>query len=53
MNIGIKHKFIGIIIIMLIVLAVVMFADVIVPTISSTPIRFDITQPPVNTNLYP
>lgn len=39
-----EKKFIGIIIILFIVLIVVMFGDVIVPTLSSTPIRFDVSE---------
>lgn len=51
MNELMKKKLLGILIISFILIAVVMFADIIVPTLSSTPVRFDITEPTVNTNL--
>ena len=51
MDLEMKRKLLGILIITFIILAVVMFADLIVPTVTSTPIRFDISEPTVNTNL--
>ncbi len=47
-----KNLYIGIGIILFIILIVVFFADVIVPTISSTPIRFDVSEG-VNINVDP
>jgi len=47
-----EKKFIGIIIILFIVLIVVMFGDIIVPTLSSTPIRFDVSEG-ININVDP
>lgn len=47
-----RNLFIGILIITFIVLLVVFFADVIVPTISSTPIRFDVSEG-ININVDP
>ena len=47
-----RNLYIGIIILLLIFLIVLFFADVIVPTISSTPIRFDVTEG-ININVDP
>lgn len=52
MDLGMKKWVYGLMILAGIVLTVVLFADIIVPTLSSTPVRFDITEPiVVNTNL--
>jgi len=40
----VNRKFLGIGIILFIVFIVVFFGDVIVPTLTSTPVRFDITE---------
>ncbi len=40
----VNRKWLGIGIILFIVFIVVMFGDLIFPTLSSTPVRFDVTQ---------
>lgn len=41
----VSKKAIGVILVLLVVLVVVMFGDAIVPTITSSPVQFDLTNP--------